>query len=285
MNRFKALLEGPQTAVLPGCYDPLSARIAEHFGFPGISVGGYDIGATSTITEPLLTKTEMLEAARSIRRAVAVPMIVDVGAGFGEPMHVARMMEDAREARIDAVHLEDQVYPKRAHYFKDYREHTLSLEEFLDKIRWAKKAVGDGVVVIARTDTFKTEGADEAVRRGRAALEAGADGVLAFPNSLEEAIDFPKRIPGPVIYVNTHGNRVGRPQLTKADAQRMGYRVLVETHVLLFAAFDAMMAIAKSHSDDRPFEVADSIGTRRRVEEMLRIQKLLEIEGGTVERG
>lgn len=283
MNAFRAYLEGSKTAVFPGVYDALTARIAERFGFPGISVGGYDVGAVTAVTEPLLTMTEMLDAARRIKRAVKVPMIVDVGAGFGEPMHVVRMMEDVREARIEAVHLEDQIYPKRAHYFKDYREHTVSLEEFVDKIRWAKTAGGDEVVVIARTDTFKTEGAVEAVRRARAALEAGADGVLAFPNSMEEAAAFPREVPGPVIYVNTHGNRVGRPRLTQDDAQRMGYRILIETHVFLFAAFDAMTAIAKTHAGDRPFEVADAIETRRRVEEILKVQKLVDIESATVE--
>lgn len=285
MNKFKALLNGPQTAVLPGVYDPFSARIAERYGFPGISIGGYDIGATSTVTEPLLTMTEMLDVAIRIKRAVKIPMIVDMGAGFGEPMHVVRLMEEAREARIDAVHIEDQIYPKRAHYFKDYREHTLGLKEFLEKISWAKKAGGDDVVVVARTDTFKTEGAKEAVKRSRAALEAGADGILAFPNTREEAVEFPRQVPGPVMYVNTHGNRVGRPMLTRDEAQGMGYRILCETHLLLFAAFDAMTALAGSHAGNRPFNVPDSIGTRRKIEELLKVQNLLAIEEATVERG
>lgn len=283
MNKVKALLQGKQIGVMPGVYDALSARIAERAGFDGISVGGYDVGATTTITEPLLTQTEMLAAAISIRRGTKLPMILDVGAGFGEPMHVARLMEDVREARIDAVHLEDQIFPKRAHYFKDYKEHTSPLREFIDKLHFARKAAGDEVVIIARTDTFKTEGIDEAVKRACAALDAGADGILAFPNTLEEAIEFPKRVPGPVIYVNTHGNRVGRPMLTKADAQRMGYRILVDTHLFLFAAFDAMIDLAKTHNGDKLFQVPDSIATRRNVEEVLQIQKLLDIEGTTVE--
>lgn len=199
-------------------------------------------------------------------------------------MHVVHLVEELKLARIDAMSIEDQVYPKRAHYFRDYREHTIPLDEMLAKVRWADRTAGDEVVVIARTDTYKTAGEEEAIRRCRAFFEAGADAVMAFPNTLEEAKALPKRAGGPVIYVNTHGNRVGRPVLTPSQAHDFGYPMLMEAHLFLFNAFAGMQTGAEQYRAQGAFGSEFAIGVRERIEDVLNVRRLYEIEEDTVEK-
>lgn len=282
--QFKDLLNRGEPAIVPGCSDPLMARIAEQAGFVAVGVGGYDVGATTTITEPLLTGPDMLEAASRIRQAVNIPIVVDVGAGFGEPMHVVHTVKQMRHAGVQAIHLEDQIYPERAHYFRDYEEHTITREQFLDKLRWAKSAAGDEVAVIARTDTYKTAGADEAVARCRLAFDVGADAVMAFPNTMQEARELPGQVSGPVVYVNTHGNRVGRPSLTQAQVKEYGYALLFEPHVFLFGAFAGARRLAHSYSTNELWSAGDEVEVRQSLEELLRFDELWHIEASTVEQ-
>lgn len=284
MNAFKGLLEADDTAVVATVYDALSARMAQRAGFRAVGLSGYDLGAVTGVTEPLLTMPDVLAACRSIRRAISIPIKVDCGAGFGDPMHVVQLVEELKLARIDAMSIEDQVYPKRAHYFRDYRERTIPLDDMLAKIRWAKRTAGENVVVIGRTDAYKTDGQEEAVRRCRAFLDAGADAIMAFPNTLDEAKALPAQLGAPVIYVNTHGNRVGRPMLTARQAHDFGYALLMEAHLFLFYAVDGMQKGAAQYPARGAFDSEFAIAVRQQVEEILDVQRLYEIEEDTVER-
>ena len=145
-------------------------------GFECIALGGYALGAASAISEPLMTMTEVVDAARRITWCVDVPLIVDAATGFGEPLHVMRAVREFERAGVAAIHIEDQIFPKRAHYHRDYREHTVSAEEMIDKVRFACQAREDpDFAIIARTDTMRTEGYEEGIRRARLYAEAGAD--------------------------------------------------------------------------------------------------------------
>jgi methylisocitrate lyase len=285
MNKFKELLASGRLLLAAGCQDALSARFAERYGFDVALLGGYDLGAALCITEPLITETETVLEARYITRAVSIPLLVDIGAGYGEPMHVVRTIEDLKQVGVAAVQLEDQIYPKRAHYYADYTEHLLPLEEMLEKLHWAKEAAGDDVFILGRTDAFKTDGADEAIRRARAFFEAGVDAVTAFPNTLEEAEAFPKSVDGPVFYGNTHGNRIGRPMLTPDQAEAFGYAMHWDCHGLLFSAFAAMEQAAESFTKEHGWQFGfDTIALRQRCDEMAGVPRLLAIERETVER-
>ena len=122
-----------------------------------------------------------------------MPLIVDAATGFGDPLHVMRTVREFERAGVAAIHIEDQVFPKRAHYHRDYLEHTVSAEEMVDKVRFACQARQDpDFVIIARTDTMRTEGYEEGIRRARLYAEAGADMVMLFPNTAEEAARAPE---------------------------------------------------------------------------------------------
>ena len=229
----------------------------------------------------------MLAISWSIKCAVGIPIFIDGGTGFGEPMHVARFLSDCARMGIDGVFIEDQIFPKRAHYLNTYQEHTISTEEFVDKIRWARKGAGDSVFLLARTDTFATESAEVAISRANAALAAGADAVLAFPNNEAEALEFPSKVEGPVIYNNLWGNRAGRPILTQSQAKSSGYCMLWDGHPLLFAAYEGMAQLLKGYAEFGACHMDEqqAIETRKRIEAVMDFAALWEIERATVEKG
>jgi 2-methylisocitrate lyase-like PEP mutase family enzyme len=237
-KRFRKLLEDRELILAPIVFDPLSARIAEMISYKAISLGGYAVGAHLFTTEPLTTLTEMVVAARYVASAVEIPVIVDAGAGFGEPMHVTRTVKEFERAGAAGVHIEDQVYPKRVHYHRDYRERIVSAEEMIDKIRFACKArTNKDFTIIARTDSLKTHGIEEGIRRAKLYVEAGADMIMVFPNTREETEIFPKKVDIPLVYVNSPGNRVGRPIFSVHELQQMGYKMLSDSTSVLLNAY------------------------------------------------
>ena len=271
--------------VMPGVYDGFTAKLVEHFGGKAMLLGGYHAGAVLGTAEPLLSASELVSLCRTIRRASSLPLRVDVGAGFGEPMHVVQLVRDLKAADIDAMMMEDQIYPKRAHYHRDYREHVIPLEDMLEKLHWAKHTGGDDFYLVGRTDSFRTDGLEEAIRRCNAFLDGGADAVQVFPNTLEQATELPRRVKGPVWYSNTRGNRVGRPTLTPKQARDLGYVGLADGHALFFASFGAMAATARAYTPEGGFPAyGDEVTIRNEIETVMQLERLYEIEVQTVEK-
>src|SRR5579875_1351348 len=195
-RRLRELLETGEFLYMPAATTPLEGRLCETAGVKVVYTGGYATGATCAISEPLLTLSEQLAVAGAVARAVAVPLIADAGAGFGEPLHTMRTVREFAAAGIAGIHIEDQLFPKRAHYHK-YIAHALPRAEFVDKIRWAchqRDEIDRDFVIIARTDTCREFGLDEAIARINAAAEVGADLGLLFPRNDEEAAAAPGRV-------------------------------------------------------------------------------------------
>ncbi|MGH7063911.1 MAG: isocitrate lyase/phosphoenolpyruvate mutase family protein, partial [Stellaceae bacterium] len=134
--RLRALLASGEFLYMPSATTPIEGRLAEAAGAPVVYTGGYATGASRAITEPLLTMDEQVRVAGEVARAVSVPLVADAGAGFGEPLHTMRTVREFAAAGIAGIHIEDQLYPKRAHYHK-YVANAVPLPDFVDKIRWA----------------------------------------------------------------------------------------------------------------------------------------------------
>ena len=117
-TRLRALVKRGKFLELPSAYDPLIARLAESLGFQTVYNGGFVTGGATCISEPLLTMDEQIRVAAGMAKAVSIPVIMDAGAGWGEPLHTMRTVREAIRAGIAGVHIEDQLYPKRAHYHK-----------------------------------------------------------------------------------------------------------------------------------------------------------------------
>lgn len=273
--------------LMPSCPDPFAARIAEEAGFEAVALGGYAMGAGTTITEPLLTMSEVVELARRITQAVDVPLIVDGGAGFGDPMHSTRTVRELEHVGVAAVHIEDQVFPKRAHYHREYREHLIPADEMATKIAYAVKARRDpSFVVIARTDAMQTDGYAEGVRRANLFTEAGADMVMIFPKTLEEAANAPRDCKAPLIYVNSTGNRTGRPILTTQQLAGFGYAACMDAISVVIAQYMAVQEVMQRFRQSGLAGIDDAAAREARldIERLIGLETYYRIEEETVER-
>ena len=163
--QLRQLLKKNTFLHLPSVSDPLQGRLVESLGFEAVFIGGYVSGASSAITEPLMTMTEQVKMAQDITGKVNIPLIADAGAGWGDSLHTMRTVSEFIRAGVAGIHIEDQVFPKRAHYHK-YVVHGISREEYIEKISYACKErdrLDPHFVIIARTDTCRSVGLDEAV--------------------------------------------------------------------------------------------------------------------------
>ncbi|MHA2393925.1 MAG: isocitrate lyase/PEP mutase family protein, partial [Promethearchaeota archaeon] len=260
---------------------------AENVGFKKINMGGYAVGAYSCITEPLMTMTEMADFCEKVVSAVNIPVTADGDAGYGDPIQVYRTVQTFEKTGLAGMFIEDQVYPKRAHYHRDYQEHTIPEAEMVEKIKMAIEARDDPDFVMgARTDTLKTHGLDEAIRRANAYLDAGADEIYLYPNTLEEAKIIPKKIPAPVSYLNSEGNRVGRPILTIKEAEDMGYKYLSNAISSIAVYAYSLKEVFENtlKTGNSGWEQEKMIEIRKMIEDIIDLPKLYEIEERTTEK-
>jgi methylisocitrate lyase len=281
------MLNEPGLIVAPACFDPFTAKMAAQRGFKCIALGGYALGAHLATSEPLLTMTEVVDTARRIAAAVDVPLKVDAGTGYGDPLHVMRTVREFEAAGVAAIHIEDQVFPKRAHYHRDYREHVIPAEEMAQKIEYACRARRDpDFVIIARTDSMRTDGYAEGVRRANLFAEAGADAVMLFPNDAEEARRAPNDCKVPLNYVTSWGNRVNRPVFTTGELEAMGYRIVTDAISLSIATYlaadRALSSLARSGSTG--FDPAEAVAARKGIEDTICLDEYYRVEEETVER-
>jgi 2-methylisocitrate lyase-like PEP mutase family enzyme len=232
-------LKKKEFVYLPVAYDALGGRLLQSLGFDCVYTGGFVTGASRCTSEPLLTMDEQLRVAGDVAAAIDIPLVVDGGAGFGDPLHTMRTVRECIRAGIAGAHIEDQLYPKRAHYHK-YVAHAVPRKAFAAKIRYAcrqRDRSDPDFVVIARTDTCRFEGLKEAVARVNMAADAGADMGLIFPRNDAEMKKAPKQARIPLVYVISRGNRDGRPLPTAAQLADMGYKAAIDALTYLLVSF------------------------------------------------
>lgn len=282
---FREMLASPGIIHAPIAYDPITAKIAQRVGFRCLDLGGYALGASSCVPEPLISLEELLIATRRITAAVDIPLMVDGGAGFGDPTYVIRTVTELERAGAASVHIEDQVYPKRVHYHKGI-EHVVSAEEMCEKIRYAAKARRDpDFVIAARTDAMRTHDYSEGIRRANLYAEAGADMVMIFPNTKEEALRAPREVKAPLIYVNSEGNRLARPILSIQELQGAGYKMVNDAisaiSVVYAAVFELFSRMKQTGRAD--LDPAATIKIRKDIEDTMGLDEYYRIEAETVE--
>ena len=273
---------------MPSVTDPLGGRLAESIGFKSVYTGGYATGGSRTVTEPLLTMTEQVEHAKNIAKSCSIPMICDAGAGFGEPLHTMRTVKEFIHAGIAGIHIEDQLYPKRAHYHK-YVAHAVPMKEFIDKIKMAcsaRDAVDKDFVIIARSDTCRFDGLGEAIKRINKAATVGADLGLIFPRNHKEAVAAPKKSKIPLVWVQSRGNRDGRPLYNNKQLEDMGYAGNIDAQIHIGIAFHylrkAFMEIKRT-GEYSGLTAEEWIEARQQIEDLCGLEDYYAIEEQTVE--
>jgi 2-methylisocitrate lyase-like PEP mutase family enzyme len=283
-SSLRARLQRGETIAAPGAYDPLSARVVQALGFAAVYTGGYMTGAHTSITEPLLTLTEQVEVAQKVARAVDLPVITDAGAGYGDPLHVMRCVREFEAAGIAGIHIEDQVYPKRASYHKGL-EHIVPLEEFVERMKYALKARRDpDFLIIGRTDAFSAvEGSrEELVRRGLILKELGVDAIMPRGvRTREDLAFFRKEVPGvPLVVI------AGADDISVQEYADLGYQIMIYATTPAIVAANALMETYQHLKDTGLLNItAQRVAElRRRVEELISLPEYYEVEAATTER-
>jgi methylisocitrate lyase len=255
---------------VPGVFNALVGRMAERLGFQAVYLSGAALSALAALPDVgLLTLTEFVEAARMIAAATRLPLLCDADTGFGEALNVERTVRLFESAGVAGIHLEDQQLPKRCGHLSG--KQLVEAEVMAAKVRAAAAARHDrDFVLIARTDARGAAGFDEAVRRARLYVEAGADAI--FPEALEskdEFAAFAKALtPVPLLANMTEFGR--SPNLDFSELTEMGYRMVLypvtTLRVALRAAETALEDIrAKGHQRDQ----LDRMLTRAELYELL----------------
>jgi methylisocitrate lyase len=240
---------------VPGVFNALVARMAERLGFRAVYLSGAALSAGMALPDiGLVTLNEFVEEARKITSATALPLLCDADTGFGEALNVERTVRLFEAAGVAGIHLEDQELPKRCGHLSGKR--LVEPAAMAAKLRAAGSARRDAdFVIIARTDARGVNGFDDAVRRARLYLEAGADAI--FPEALETAEEFrafAEQIKAPLLANMTEFGK--SPNLGLAELAAMGYRLVIYPvtafRSALRAAQETLADIAtKGHQRDR----------------------------------
>src|SRR5882724_4185742 len=252
--QFRTLLASRRMIVAPGAIDGITGRAIAHAGFSAAYMTG--AGTAMTLGYPdygLITMSEMVGNASRIANSISIPLISDSDTGFGNELNVFRTVQEFERAGIAAIHIEDQVFPKKCGHL-DNKE-LVSREDFIAKIRAAAAArKSKDFCIIARTDSRAVVSLDEAVERANAALANGAD--VAFveaPQTMAEIEVVPKRVKGPCLLNVVRGGKT--PEIELETAERMGYAIAILPGLLLggiISVCDQLLADVKRNGKQPP---------------------------------
>ncbi|VXB19024.1 methylisocitrate lyase [Plantibacter sp. T3] len=185
---FRERLATGELLRFPGAFNPLSARLIEQKGFDGVYISGAVLSADLGLPDiGLTTLTEVAGRAKQIARMTELPAIVDADTGFGEPMNVARTVQEIEDAGLAGLHIEDQVNPKRCGHLDG--KQVVDTSTALGRIRAAVDARRDpNLLIMARTDIAAVDGLDAAIDRAKQLVDAGADAI--FPEAMRSLEEF-----------------------------------------------------------------------------------------------
>jgi 2,3-dimethylmalate lyase len=244
-TRLRELLAGSAPIVAPGAYDALSARLIAQAGFQVIYMTGFGTAA-SVLGQPdvgLLTMSEMVSHAAALAAVVGdVPLIADADTGYGNPLNVRRTIREYERAGVAALHIEDQVWPKKCGHMEG--KQVIPMQEMVQKIHAAVEARQDpDFVIIARTDANAVNGFEDALQRGKAYREAGADLLfIEAPRSLAELRTIAETFPDvPLLYNWAESGKT--PLLPLTEIRTLGFKLIIFPVSLLFAATYGMLKL------------------------------------------
>ena len=226
-EQFRNMIKASGVIQIPGCYDCITATIVERAGFPAAYLTGSGISLTLSGIPDLNTISylELRQVVQNIRSAIQIPMLVDIDTGFGAPLNLYRLTKEFEQLDIAAVQIEDQKVPKKCGH--ELGRRLVRDEEMVKRIRTIhENRLENGLVIVARTDARTVVGLDEAIRRGRLYLDAGADVIFVeSPESYEEVKKIASEIKGPVLFNNVEGGR--SPFLSRQELEEAGVKITI----------------------------------------------------------
>ena len=234
------LVKDPSILVIPGVYDPLTARIAADCGFPAILAGGYAVSATQLGLPDMemITPTEMLDTVRRMRAVVDVPIVADIDTGGGALLNIRRVIKGMELAGASGIQIEDQFFPKRAGLTAG-RE-VVKPKDMVMRLKAVTDARTTDLLIIARTDA---EDLSDAIDRANLYYEHGADLLFIEDIHDRESMDrVVKEVEGPTLAVMVEGS--GYPFLSITELEEIGFDVVYYCNSAMYAAtFAAQMAL------------------------------------------
>jgi phosphonopyruvate hydrolase len=242
-NALKEKVAAGNLVTLMSAHNPLSARLAEEAEFDGIWASGFELSAAYGVPDAsLLSMTQHLDMTRAICEQVSIPVVADIDTGYGNAINVLHVVGAYARAGAAAVVIEDKTFPKDTSLLAGGRQELVRVAEFRGKIAAAKEAGNKhGVIVIARTEALIADlGLDEALARGAAYAEAGADLLLVHSKQKtpDEIVAFSERWRGPIPIVLVP---TAYPDLTEAKARALGnIAIMIYANHAVRAAVSAM---------------------------------------------
>ncbi|MBP3976494.1 methylisocitrate lyase [Microbacterium sp. BLY] len=235
---FRERLASGELLRFPGAFNPLSARLIEEKGFEGVYISGAVLSADLGLPDiGLTTLTEVAGRAQQIARMTELPAIVDADTGFGEPMNVARTIQELEDAGLAGTHIEDQVNPKRCGHLDG--KAVVDEDTAIKRIRAAADARRDeNFLIMARTDIRAIEGLDAAIDRAKALVDAGADAI--FPEAMRTLGEFEAMAEALDVPILANMTEFGKSELFSVDSLRdAGVRMVIWPVSLLRIAMGA----------------------------------------------
>ncbi|MGP5072608.1 methylisocitrate lyase [Arthrobacter rhombi] len=252
----------------PGAFNPLSARLIEEKGFDGVYISGAVLANDLGLPDVgLTTLSEVAGRAGQIARMTDLPAIVDADTGFGEPMNVARTIQELEHAGLAGCHIEDQFNPKRCGHLDG--KNVVDLETMVKRIAAAADARRDpNFLIMARTDVRAVDGLDAAVERAKALVDAGADAI--FPEAMKDLSEFEAICNAVDVPVLANMTEFGKSELfTRADLAATGVALVIYPVTLLRSAMGAA---------ERVLDAISSQGTQQeQVPQMLTRARLYDL--------
>lgn len=259
-ERFAGLMERPGIVRIPGAHDAMSGLLAKRAGFECLYVSGAAVTASMGLPDlGILTLEELAFVTRTIHRATQLPVLVDADTGYGEVMNVMRTVRELEAAGAAAIQIEDQVLPKKCGHLNDKR--LVTPDEMAAKVAGAARARRH-LRIVARTDSFASEGLDAAIARANRYVEAGADVVFADGlTTADEFRAFSSRARAPLLANMTEFGRT--PYMTGAELEALGCRLVIwPVSSLRIAAKAVERLYAALAVEDGTFGLLDDMQTR-----------------------
>ena len=266
-ERFAQLVRRGGILRLPGAYNGLASLQAKRQGFEALYLSGAAVSASMGLPDlGIITVEDVCFFIRQVSRASGLPLLVDGDTGYGEALNVMHMVRAFEDAGAAAVHIEDQLLPKKCGHLNDKK--LAAPEDMAAKIAAAARARRH-LYIIARTDAAASEGLDGAVARAKRYLDAGADAI--FPEALTTADmfrEFARRVSAPLLANMTEFGRT--PYFTAAEFEAMGYRMVIwPVSALRVAAKAQEQLYATIRREDGPRSLIGQMQTRQELYETI----------------